>query len=245
MRASLVPGTVLILLAGRFRGKRVVYLKHLEDNTLLVSGPFKVNGVPLRRVNSRYVIATSTTVAVSSVNVEKFNVEYFAREKLNKKEKKEANLFPENTTKEVNEGQVQLEIEREKQIESYEGEEQEREQLTETPEEEDNNNNNLELSTMADNIREDEFDDDTPDLMEDPLIPHSMQDEEDQDVVNESVQEEREAEADNVYIHHDDNDDTPVYDMSPAEEEQEEKEERADSSHIQEDIAQDEGPDEQ
>lgn len=102
LRASLVPGTVLILLAGRFRGKRVVYLKHLEDNTLLISGPFKVNGVPLRRVNARYVIATSTKVAVDSVNVDKFNVEYFARDaKLTKKEKKEAQMFPENTSKEI------------------------------------------------------------------------------------------------------------------------------------------------
>nr|CAI6437332.1 CBM_HP1_G0009740.mRNA.1.CDS.1 [Saccharomyces cerevisiae] len=101
LRASLVPGTVLILLAGRFRGKRVVYLKHLEDNTLLISGPFKVNGVPLRRVNARYVIATSTKVSVEGVNVEKFNVEYFAKEKLTKKEKKEANLFPEQQNKEI------------------------------------------------------------------------------------------------------------------------------------------------
>ena len=89
------------MLAGRFRGKRVVYLKHLEDNTLLVTGPFKVNGVPLRRVNARYVIATSTKVSVEGVNVEKFNVEYFAKEKLTKKEKKEANLFPEQQTKEI------------------------------------------------------------------------------------------------------------------------------------------------
>lgn len=101
LRASLVPGTVLILLAGRFRGKRVVYLKHMEDNTLLVSGPFKVNGVPLRRVNARYVIATSTKVDLSGVDVAKFNVEYFAREKLNKKEKKEAQMFPENSSKQV------------------------------------------------------------------------------------------------------------------------------------------------
>ncbi|QID86996.1 60S ribosomal protein L6A [Saccharomyces pastorianus] len=101
LRASLIPGTVLILLAGRFRGKRVVYLKHLEDNTLLITGPFKVNGVPLRRVNARYVIATSTKVSVEGVNVEKFNVEYFAKEKLTKKEKKEANLFPEQQKKEI------------------------------------------------------------------------------------------------------------------------------------------------
>lgn len=71
----------MIILAGRFRGKRVVYLKALEDNTLLVSGPFKVNGVPLRRVNARYVIATSTRINVSGVDTKKFNVSYFTREK--------------------------------------------------------------------------------------------------------------------------------------------------------------------
>ncbi|CAI5758775.1 unnamed protein product [Candida verbasci] len=99
LRASLVPGTVLILLAGRFRGKRVVYLKNLEDNTLLVSGPFKINGVPLRRVNARYVIATSTKVSIDSVDVSKFNVEYFAREKSSKGKKSEQEFFDESNTK--------------------------------------------------------------------------------------------------------------------------------------------------
>lgn len=99
LRKSITPGTVLILLAGRFRGKRVVYLKHLEDNTLLVTGPFKVNGVPLRRVNARYVIATSTKVAVDSVDVSKFNVAYFAREKTAKSEKSEEAFFDENQPK--------------------------------------------------------------------------------------------------------------------------------------------------
>jgi large subunit ribosomal protein L6e len=95
LRSSLVPGTVLILLAGRFRGKRVVYLKHLEeDNTLLVSGPFKINGVPLRRVNAKYVIATSTSVDVSAVNVDKFDKKYFARE-LKKSGKNESEFFGE------------------------------------------------------------------------------------------------------------------------------------------------------
>lgn len=99
LRASLVPGAVLILLAGRFRGKRVVYLKHLEDNTLLITGPFKVNGVPLRRVNARYVIATSTIVSLKGVEVEKFNVEYFAREKVTRQQKAEADFFSEQKPK--------------------------------------------------------------------------------------------------------------------------------------------------
>lgn len=93
-RASLQPGTVLILLAGRFRGKRVVLLKTLPQGVLLVTGPFKVNGVPIRRVNARYVIATRTTVDVSAIDsavVDKVSSEgYFAREKKSDKTGEEA-----------------------------------------------------------------------------------------------------------------------------------------------------------
>ncbi len=73
----------------------------MEDNTLLVTGPFKVNGVPLRRVNARYVIATSTSVPVGSVDVSKFNVAYFAREKATKNAKGEAEFFGDATEKKV------------------------------------------------------------------------------------------------------------------------------------------------
>lgn len=88
-RKSLEAGTVLILLAGRFRGKRVILLKTLDQGVLLVTGPFKINGVPLRRVNSRYVIATSYKVDVSGLDEKKVEEisqpKYFTAEKAQQK----------------------------------------------------------------------------------------------------------------------------------------------------------------
>lgn len=62
-----------------------------------MTGPFKVNGVPLRRVNARYVIATSTSIDVSGIDkstIDKVGGEnYFSRDKKSDKKGSEAAFF--------------------------------------------------------------------------------------------------------------------------------------------------------
>jgi len=81
VRKNITPGTVLILLLGKFRGRRVIFLKQMRGSGhLLITGPYKINGVPMRRVDQRYVISTSTKLDLKDVMIpEKINDRWFRR----------------------------------------------------------------------------------------------------------------------------------------------------------------------
>merc|ERR1712046_54965 len=79
------------------------FLKQLESGLLLITGPYKVNGIPLRRVPQSYVIGTSTVVDVSKVNIPaEVNDSFFKKPKSEKK-KSEDGPFAEEEKKELGE----------------------------------------------------------------------------------------------------------------------------------------------
>jgi len=88
--APLTPGQVVIILSGRFRGRRVIFLKKLESNLLLVTGPYKYNGVPLKRVNAAYVLPTNTKLKLGEV-AKNVDDKFFNRVKIERK--KEEDFF--------------------------------------------------------------------------------------------------------------------------------------------------------
>ena len=53
----------------------------MPSGLLLVTGPFKINGVPLKRVNQVYTITTSTKVDLNGVDASKVDDSVFKKER--------------------------------------------------------------------------------------------------------------------------------------------------------------------
>merc|ERR1719235_1861549 len=100
-RSPITPGTVLILLAGRYKGKRVVFIKELPSGFLLVTGPYKINGVPIRRFSRAFVIATTTKVDISMINTANLGDIYCRKAKRVRIKKNEEPFFSPNVQRNV------------------------------------------------------------------------------------------------------------------------------------------------
>jgi len=101
LRSSLRPGAIVIMLAGRHKGKRAVFLKQLDSGLLLVTGPMTLNSCPMRRINQIYVLATKTRIDISKVKIpEGVNDTYFKRTKRDRRrhgKNEEGNIFAKKT----------------------------------------------------------------------------------------------------------------------------------------------------
>ena len=89
LRHNIKAGQVLVVLSGRFRGKRVVFIKQLESGYILVTGPYKVNGVPLMRLPQKHTLTTSKVIDIAGVNSGNVTDAYFNKDKKAKGSKEE------------------------------------------------------------------------------------------------------------------------------------------------------------
>lgn len=66
----------------------------MQSGLLLVTGPYSLNQCPLRRISQRYVIATSTTINISKVEIPAhINDAYFKRSEKKQQNRGEGDVF--------------------------------------------------------------------------------------------------------------------------------------------------------
>mmetsp|Transcript_18311 Transcript_18311/g.20357 ORF Transcript_18311/g.20357 Transcript_18311/m.20357 type:complete len:226 (+) Transcript_18311:64-741(+) len=102
VRKSLQPGTVVIILHGKWKAKRAIVLKAYnqigQSGFCLVTGPYSVNKVPITRVAQKFLIATKTCVDLAKFNLpEELEKESFF--------KKAASRMPEKSSEDFLEGE--------------------------------------------------------------------------------------------------------------------------------------------
>ncbi|ABW98320.1 rpl6B (nucleomorph) [Hemiselmis andersenii] len=70
-------GSIIILLGSKFQGKKAVLLKITKKGLLIISGPFSVNGISLRRINPRYAVPTEIGIGLNNLQLGFLNDDYF------------------------------------------------------------------------------------------------------------------------------------------------------------------------
>lgn len=70
-------GSILILIGNKFNGKKCILLKYSKKGALIVSGPYSINGIPLRRINFKYAIQTDIKIDILGLNTQFLSDKYF------------------------------------------------------------------------------------------------------------------------------------------------------------------------
>lgn len=98
VRASLQPGVIAIILRGRFKGRHVIVLGQANgdqgrSSLVVTAGPYACNGVPMRRIDPAYLIATQTRIDLSALDTSALTSDIFKIQKKDRKRKGEGDFM--------------------------------------------------------------------------------------------------------------------------------------------------------
>lgn len=91
-RVDLSPGDVVVVLEGAHTGKRVIFIKQLEDCKALVSGVSTINGVSAFKIDERYLFKLSPSIELPSGL--DFDTDSVHESMINESEKLDVELSP-------------------------------------------------------------------------------------------------------------------------------------------------------